>query len=53
MPIFFVDGYANGERGPKLDLRPMLADFLREIDLDGMVREAVAAELRANPLRPW
>jgi len=42
-----------GERGPKLDLRPMLAEFLREIDLEGMVQAAVTDAMRTAALRSW
>jgi hypothetical protein len=31
----------------------MLQDFLREIDLEGMVQQAVAEAIRANALKPW
>jgi hypothetical protein len=43
--------YANGERGPKIDCRPMFESFLREIDLAGLVREAVAEAVRAEAMR--
>ena len=44
--------YANGERGPKLDLRAVLADFLVEINLPGMIRAAVNEAMR-SAAKPW
>jgi hypothetical protein len=43
----------DGSRSPKIDLRAVLSDFLVEIDLPSMVREAVAEAVRASALKPW
>jgi hypothetical protein len=44
---------ADGSRSPKIDLRAVLSDFLREIDLPGMVNAAVTEAMRAEAMKLW
>jgi hypothetical protein len=53
-PYAFRAEMSDGLRSPKLECRPMPAYFLREVDLQGMVCEALAGAIRSGAFRqPW